>query len=278
MATIEGGEAIVRTALDTYGQVDILVNNAGILRDKPLHEMTTELLDPVIDVHLKGAFHVTRPTWRVMRERGYGRVINTTSAIAVPGTAGKSNYGAAKAGLLGLTCVLAAEGAEHNIKVNAVAPIAATRMLVYSMGGAEEIVSKLDPALVSPVVAFLAHADCSITGGTFTVGAGQVARFFTGRTRGYYDSALSAEDVRDHMAEICDETGYTDTSRHRRRGRRIAPGHRDTQLAHCPKTEKPRNPTTPRQCRLDDVERPSALLHGSRAEPRKHARPGYCQT
>jgi len=218
VATPEGGEAIVGTALKTYGQVDILVNNAGILRDTLFEDLTPELLDPVIDVHLLGAFHMTRPAWHVMREQGYGRIVNTTSAAGILGTARKSNYGAAKAGLIGLTRVLAQEGAEHDIKVNAIAPIAATRMLTHSMTEPLEpaaqammnaVTSKLDPALVSPVVVFLAHEDCPVTGEIYTAGAGQVARFFTARTQGYHHPALSIEDVRDHLAEIRDETGYT---------------------------------------------------------------------
>jgi NAD(P)-dependent dehydrogenase (short-subunit alcohol dehydrogenase family) len=232
VATPEGGEAVVRTALDAYGTVDIVVNNAGILRDAPFHEMTAELLDPVLDVHLKGAFYVTTPAWNVMREQGYGRVINTISAAGVLGTANKSNYGAAKTGLIGLTRVLAAEGAAHGIKVNAVAPIALTRMLTQSLtrtgapgkglepepDPAEQamtvermmsFVDRLDPALVAPVVAYLAHEDCPVSGEMYTVGAGHVARFFVGRTDGYFNPALSLEDVRDHFDEIRDETGYT---------------------------------------------------------------------
>ncbi|MEV2231630.1 SDR family NAD(P)-dependent oxidoreductase [Streptomyces phaeochromogenes] len=133
VATPEGGQAVIRSALDAYGRVDIVVNNAGILCDAPFHDMTAELLEPVFDVHLKGAFFVTRPAWNVMREQGYGRVVNTISAAGVLGTANKSNYGAAKAGLVGLTRVLAAEGTTHGIKVNAVAPIALTRMLTQSL-------------------------------------------------------------------------------------------------------------------------------------------------
>ncbi|MFC4012558.1 SDR family NAD(P)-dependent oxidoreductase [Nonomuraea purpurea] len=221
VATADGGEAIVRTALKTYGQLDILVNNAGILRDAPFADLTPAHLDPVIDVHLRGTFHVTKPAWLVMREQGYGRIVNTTSAAGLLGTARKSNYGAAKAGVVGLTRTLAQEGASHGIKVNAIAPIAATRMLTHSMGEADRqltpearammdaVAGKLDPALVSPVVAFLSHEDCPITGETYTAGAGQVARFFTGRTRGYYHPTLSIEDIRDHLSEIRDETGYT---------------------------------------------------------------------
>ncbi|WP_086663647.1 SDR family NAD(P)-dependent oxidoreductase [Lentzea kentuckyensis] len=225
VATREGGEGIVRAAIIAYGAVDILVNNAGIVRDVPLAEMTPDHLDPMIDVHLKGAFHVTVPAWRVMREQGYGRIVHTTSAAGILGSTHKSHYGAAKTGLIGLTRVLAVEGAGHNIKVNAIAPIAATRMLAMNTAEAEgaagrqrdpasiammhAVISKLDPALVAPVVAYLAHEECPVTGEIYTVGAGQVARYFIGRTRGYYHPELSIEDVRDHLAEIRDETGYT---------------------------------------------------------------------
>jgi NAD(P)-dependent dehydrogenase (short-subunit alcohol dehydrogenase family) len=128
VATPEGGEAIVKTALDNFGKVDIVINNAGILRDKTFHNMTPEFVDPVLDVHLRGAFWVTRPAWVKMREQGYGRVINTSSNSGILGNFGQSNYGAAKMGLVGFTRVLAAEGAKYNIKVNALAPVARTRM------------------------------------------------------------------------------------------------------------------------------------------------------
>jgi NAD(P)-dependent dehydrogenase (short-subunit alcohol dehydrogenase family) len=120
VATPEGGEAIIQTAVDAFGQVDIVINNAGILRDKSFHNMTDELLEPVLDVHLKGAFYVTVPAWRRMREQGYGRVVNTASNAGVLGNFGQANYGAAKMGLVGLTNVLAIEGQKHNINVNAI--------------------------------------------------------------------------------------------------------------------------------------------------------------
>lgn len=202
----EGGQAIIQSALDAYGRVDIVVNNAGILRDKTFHNMTPELLDAVIDVHLKGAFYVTRPAWAKMREQGYGRVVNTSSNSGLLGNFGQSNYGAAKMGLVGLTRVLAAEGAKYHIRVNAIAPLARTRMTEDLMGDAA---AALDPELVSPVVAYLAHEDVPVTGEVYTVGGGRVARFFVGMTAGYFNSSLSPEDVRDHFAEIRDETGYT---------------------------------------------------------------------
>jgi NAD(P)-dependent dehydrogenase (short-subunit alcohol dehydrogenase family) len=206
VSTPEGGEQIVQAAIDAYGRVDIVINNAGILRDKTFHNMTPDLLNPVIDVHLKGAFYVTRPAWVKMREQGYGRVVNTSSGSGVLGNFGQSNYGAAKMGLVGFTRVLANEGAKYNIKVNAIAPIARTRMTEELMGAAAE---KLDPELVSPIVAWLVHDECPVTGEIYTVGGGRVARFFIGMTTGYYNPKLTLEDVRDHFAEIRDESGYT---------------------------------------------------------------------
>jgi NAD(P)-dependent dehydrogenase (short-subunit alcohol dehydrogenase family) len=187
--------------------------------------MTADRFEPLLDVHLKGAFFVTRPAWKVMRERGYGRIVNTTSAAGILGNARMSNYGSAKTGLIGFTRVLAAEGVELGIKVNAIAPIANTRMLEQSMASvaeladadalamAEEVMQpffdKIDPALVAPVVAFLAHDSCPVTGEFYTVGAGQVSRFFIGRTRGYHNSALTMEDMAANLDAIRDETGYT---------------------------------------------------------------------
>jgi len=221
----EGGQAIVDTALRAWGRVDIVINNAGIVGDAPFEEMTADRLNPLMDVHLKGAFYVTRPAWTVMREQRYGRILNTCSAAGILGAERMSNYGAAKTGLIGFTRVLAAEGAERNIKVNAIAPIAYTRMLAHSVDGAGQqddeearavlddlvgqYLQKLDPALVAPVAAFLTHRECPVSGEIYTVGAGHVARFFIGRTKGFYRPGLSVEDVRDHLHEIRDEAGYT---------------------------------------------------------------------
>src|SRR5919106_7002008 len=146
VATPEGGEAIVKPAVDAFGKVDVVINNAGILRDKTFHNMTPELLNPVLDVHLKGAFHVTRPAWIKMRENGYGRVVNTASSAGVLGNFGQSNYGAAKMGLVGLTRVLAQEGAKYNIKCNAIAPVAKTRMTEDILGA---MADRLEANLVS---------------------------------------------------------------------------------------------------------------------------------
>jgi NAD(P)-dependent dehydrogenase (short-subunit alcohol dehydrogenase family) len=205
VATPEGGEAIVQTAIDAFGRIDIVINNAGILRDKTFHNMTPEFVDPVLDVHLRGAFWVTKPAWIKMREQSYGRIINTASASGIFGNFGQTNYGAAKMGLVGLARVLAQEGARYNIKANAIAPVARTRMTEELLGPAAE---KLDPSLVSPIVAFLAHEDCPVSGEIFSVGAGRVARIFIAEAPGYYKPDLTLEDVRDNWDTIRDEKDY----------------------------------------------------------------------
>jgi NAD(P)-dependent dehydrogenase (short-subunit alcohol dehydrogenase family) len=205
VATPEGGAAIVKTAVDAFGTVDIVVNNAGILRDKAFHNMEPDLMNPVFDVHLKGAFHVTQPAWGIMREKGYGRIISTSSAAGIFGNFGQTNYGAAKMGLVGFTRVLAVEGAKYNIKANAIAPLALTRMTETIMGALGD---KLDPGLVSPLVTFLAHEDCPVSGQTFSVGGGRVAHVFIGETKGYHDAALDPEKVRDNWGTITDQGGY----------------------------------------------------------------------
>ena len=205
VSTPEGGEAIVQTAIDQFGRVDIVINNAGILRDKTFHNMTPDLLNPVLDVHLKGAFHVTRPAWIHMREQSYGRVVNTSSNSGLLGNFGQTNYAAAKMGLVGLTRVLAIEGAKYNIKANAIAPVARTRMTEDILGRVGE---KLDPALVSPIVAWLAHEDCPVTGEVYSAAGGRIARMFIALTPGYYNPKLTVEDVRDHFDQIRSEDGY----------------------------------------------------------------------
>jgi len=205
VATPEGGAAIVKTAVDTFGRVDIVVNNAGILRDKSFHNMSPDLMNPVFDVHLKGAFHVTQPAWVLMREQGYGRIISTSSAAGIFGNFGQTNYGAAKLGLVGFTRVLAVEGAKYNIKANAIAPLALTRMTEDLMGA---LADKLDPAQVSPIVAWLAHEDCPVTGQVYSVGGGRVANVFFGETQGYTKPGHSLEDVRDNWEAIMSQKDY----------------------------------------------------------------------
>ncbi len=207
VATPEGGKAIVQTAIDAFGRVDIVINNAGILRDKSFHNMTPDMVDPVLDVHLRGAFNVTQPAYVHMREQKYGRILSTASAAGIFGNFGQANYGAAKMGLVGFTRVLAVEGAKNNIKANVIAPVAKSRMTEDLMG---ELVDRFGPEYVSPLVAWLVHADTPVSGEIYSVGAGHVARVFIGVTEGYTNTGdLTAEDVRDHFDQIRAEEGYT---------------------------------------------------------------------
>jgi NAD(P)-dependent dehydrogenase (short-subunit alcohol dehydrogenase family) len=205
VATPEGGKAIVQTAVDAYGKVDIIINNAGILRDASFKNMDPDTLNPVLDVHLRGAFYVTQPAWQIMRDQGYGRIVNTSSGAGVFGNFGQTNYGAAKMGLVGFTRVLAVEGAKNNIKANAIAPVAKTRMTEDILGPAAD---KLAPELITPVVTYLAHESCDVSGEIYSCGGGRVARVFLGVTPGYVNPELTPELVAEHWAEIRNEDGY----------------------------------------------------------------------
>jgi NAD(P)-dependent dehydrogenase (short-subunit alcohol dehydrogenase family) len=205
VATPEGGAAVVQSAVDAFGTVDVVVNNAGILRDKSFHNLDQAMIEAVIQVHLLGAFYVTQPAFRIMREKGYGRIVSTSSNSGILGNFGQSNYGAAKMGLVGLTNVLAIEGRKHNIKANAIAPVALTRMTEDMFGDVGEA---LDPALVSPLVAYLASEACEVTGEVYSAAGGLISRFFVGLTPGYYDPKITAEAIAENLEAIRDETGY----------------------------------------------------------------------
>jgi NAD(P)-dependent dehydrogenase (short-subunit alcohol dehydrogenase family) len=205
VATQEGGEAIVKTAVDAFGTVDIVINNAGILRDKTFHNMTADLVEPVVQVHLLGAFYVTIPAWKIMRDKSYGRVVNTSSNSGLLGNFGQSNYAAAKMGLVGFTRVLANEGRKYNIHANAIAPVAKTRMTEDLLGPAADLV---DPKTVTPLVCYLASEECAVTGEVYSAAGGLYARFFVGLTPGFYAKEATVEDVRDHWDDIRDPEGF----------------------------------------------------------------------
>ena len=163
--SVENGESIVQTALDHFGTVDIVINNAGILRDVSFAKMTKKDWDLVLKVHLEGSMSVTHAAWPIMREKGYGRIIMTTSAAGLYGNFGQANYCAAKLGLAGLANCLAEEGRSKNIHVNTIAPIAASRLTETIMP--PNLLENLKPEAVSPLVAWLCHEDCEETKGIF---------------------------------------------------------------------------------------------------------------
>ena len=174
VAEPEGAENIIKTAIDEFGKVDGVVSNAGILRDGTFHKMTYENWDAVLKVHLYGGYNVIRAAWPHFREQSYGRVVVATSTSGLFGNFGQANYGAAKLGLVGLINTLAQEGAKYNIKANAVAPIAATRMTEDILP--PEVLEKLTPEYVAPVVAYLCTEEVPDTGSVFVVGGGKVQR------------------------------------------------------------------------------------------------------
>ena len=174
VATADGGKAIVDTAIKAFGKVDILINNAGILRDKTLAKMTQENWDAVMDVHLKGAYNVTRPAFLKMRENRYGRIIFTTSAAGLYGNFGQTNYSAAKMGMIGFMNTLKLEGDKHHIKANAIAPVAATRLTEDILP--PELLEKLKPEFVAPLVLYLCSEQCPVSGATYNAGMGYFNR------------------------------------------------------------------------------------------------------
>jgi NAD(P)-dependent dehydrogenase (short-subunit alcohol dehydrogenase family) len=208
VSTADGGESIVKTAVDAFGKVDIVINNAGILRDKSFAKLGWEDLDAVLDVHLKGAFYVSQPAFKVMKENGYGRFIFTASNAGVFGNFGQTNYGAAKMGLVGLSNVIAIEGEKSGILSNVVCPVAATRMTMDLLGDAA---ASLQPELVTPLVTFLASEACTFTHEVFSAAGGRYARIFVGLAPGWYggkDHTPTAEDVLDNIDTIEKQDGY----------------------------------------------------------------------
>jgi NAD(P)-dependent dehydrogenase (short-subunit alcohol dehydrogenase family) len=204
VSTREGGAAVIQCALDTFGTVDVVINNAGILRDHSFANMTFDEIDAVIDVHLRGAFHVSQPAFVVMKEKGYGRFVHTTSASGLFGNFGQANYGAAKAGIMGLSNVLAIEGAKYNVKSNAVAPIARTRMTEDLLGPFADMV---DPKQVMPMVVYLCSEANEYTHEIFTVGGGRYGRIFLGTNRGWLAGqgvVPEVEQVAEHIDEVRD--------------------------------------------------------------------------
>ncbi len=219
VATRDGAERMVAQAIDEFGQLDILINNAGIIRNRTFLNIGDYEFEPVLDVHVKGTFFVSRPAYEHMKERGYGRIVNTSSGSGLFGSFGQSAYAAAKAAIMGFTKTLALEGRRYGIQVNAIAPGALTRMTGDVLGDGSptaeafgldggDLEAQMGPHQVAPAVAFLAHRSCRLTGETLSASGGRVGRAFVGVTPGAYSDDLTIEEVAERIDEILDEDGY----------------------------------------------------------------------
>ncbi len=205
----DGARALVATAVEQFGRIDAIVNNAGIIRWMRFPEADIDNVESHLAVHLGGSFHTARAAWPHFVEQGYGRIVNTTSSgmFGLPNNVG---YATAKAAVVGLTRSLATAGAEHGIRCNLVAPAAFTRMA----GTADDdspMATTMAPELVAPMVAFLAHESCPVTGEIYAAGAGRFARIFLAQAEGFLDTtgAPTVDDVAAHWAQINDQSSYT---------------------------------------------------------------------
>jgi NAD(P)-dependent dehydrogenase (short-subunit alcohol dehydrogenase family) len=206
IATPEGGRAIVEAALDAFGAVDVVVNNAGQVRMAPFPELTEAQLDAVIDTQLRGALNVGRPAWAVMAERGGGRFVNVSSGAAFGGVPGGAVYGMAKMGVIGLTRAMASEGRDVRIAANVIAPYAKTRPGTGfgPFPASDELNEWLAPRLVAPLVGWLAHEACPVSGECFSVGGGHYARVGLEVTEGLVDRDATIETIAAGASAILD--------------------------------------------------------------------------
>lgn len=204
VADAKAAANIVKTAVNSFGTVDIVVNNAGVLRDKTFHNMTVEDFDFVVKVHFLGTAYVTRAAWPILRAKAYGRVVVTSSNSGIYGNFGQSNYAGAKLAVVGFMNALRLEGQKYNIMVNALAPVAGTRMTESLM--TPEVLEKLRPEYVSPMVAYLCSEQCQRTGGIWSAGAGYFARIEYREAPGVriQGRAPTIEDVEGNIDKIAD--------------------------------------------------------------------------
>ncbi len=202
VATPEGGRAIVQAALDQWGRIDVVIHNAGNVRYGMIRELSDEDLNAVLDVHLKGAFHVVRAAMGPMCDAGYGRVVLTSSIGGVYGNKACVNYAMAKSGMIGLSNVIALEGEEHGVKSNVIVPAAVTRM---ADGLDTSLYPPMGPDLVAPMVGWLAHEACSVSGEIYAAVAGRMAEMYIGETKGAFQPAWSIDDAAARIGAIRDK-------------------------------------------------------------------------
>ncbi len=203
VATPEGGAAIIQSAIDAYGRIDILIHNAGNVRYGSLKELSYEDFEAVLDVHLRGAFHVVRAAFPIMCAAGYGRVVLTSSIGGIYGNKRVTNYGVAKAGIIGLSNVVALEGADEGVTCNVIVPSAVTRM---AEGIDTSQYPPLGPELVAPMVGWLSHESCSVTGELLVAIGGRMAKAYIAETQGVYQPDWTIDQVGERIADIGDTT------------------------------------------------------------------------
>jgi NAD(P)-dependent dehydrogenase (short-subunit alcohol dehydrogenase family) len=217
VATPEGGQAIVDSALDKFGRVDIVINNAGIIKFTPFDEVTSEEWRKTLNVHLDGSFHVSQPAFRVMKKQGYGRFVFISSTFGAFGQMGASSYATAKAGLLGLSNVVALEGAAHGIRSNAVLPVGFSRMVTDQETGGlvppgrQAFYDAIRPELITPLVIYLASRECTLSHRAIAACAGRYSRVFAGYGDGWLSEAgstPSAEDLAERVARLDSTDGF----------------------------------------------------------------------
>jgi NAD(P)-dependent dehydrogenase (short-subunit alcohol dehydrogenase family) len=218
VATPDGGKAIVDRALESFGTIDAVIHNAGVWRHKFYREMTPDQLDPVLDVHLRGAFFVTQPAWSIMQAKGYGRIVLTSSSTGAFGRVAGTNYAAAKAAMFGLGRALSLEGAEYGIKTNCILPVApfgnrgpVPPQLAEQLKNAGLPHEDAGPELVAPMAVYLASSACTVSGEAFSAGGRRFGRVFIGVADGWLSplhSCATAEDIEAHLSEIEDLRNY----------------------------------------------------------------------
>ena len=218
VATVEGGARIVQAAIDEFGRLDVVVSNAGIFHTTEFENLTPEDWERMVDVHLHGAFYLSQPAYRVMKSQGYGRFVFISSSAGLFGQPNSAHYAAAKSGVVGLSNVIAIEGAPHGISANCVLPFGYSRMVTETVGDRDQFKGELpfldaiEPELVVPIVVFLASRDCEVTHHYFSACAGRFSRVFVGQARGW--TALqgnnpSADDIATHWAEVTAPEPYS---------------------------------------------------------------------
>jgi NAD(P)-dependent dehydrogenase (short-subunit alcohol dehydrogenase family) len=212
----EGGEAIVRTAIDTFGRLDVVVSNAGIFSSIAFDELTQADWRRMLSIHLDGGFYLSQPAFRVMKSQGYGRFVFIASSAGFFGQPLEAHYAAAKTGLLGLTNVIAIEGEPYGIRANTVLPFGFSRMVTESVNDPEyvktsQFLNSIKPELVVPLVVFLASRACDVTHHSYSACSGRFARVFVGLGNGWLaepGSRPTADDIAVHIDEVSSTTPF----------------------------------------------------------------------